>query len=266
MRQQLLNLLMAAVDMLMAVIPRPVPAESALRNCKIISHRGEFDNRTVMENTLPAFLNARAAGVWGIECDIRFTRDLVPVICHDVDTSRVFGRQIVLADVDFADLRAALPGIPTLEEVVAGFGGNTHLMLEVKEYSGERLEQQREILRGHLAALQPGLDFHILSLDPARFTLVDFLPATACLPVAETNVRRMSEVALARGYCGVSGHYLLLNERLHLRHARAGQVIGTGFPRSRNCLYRELNRGVEWVFSNDAVHLQGILDRHRQAT
>lgn len=266
MRQGLLNLLMAAVDLLMAVIPRPVPGESALRNCKIISHRGEFDNRTVMENTLPAFLNARAAGVWGIECDIRFTRDLVPVICHDPDTARVFGGRLVLAEIDFPDLRAAMPAIPTLEEVVAGFGGSTHLMLEVKEFSPARLEEQRAILRTHLAALQPGRDFHILSLDPERFTLVDFLPATACLPVAETNVRRMSEVALARGYCGVSGHYLLLDERLHRRHASAGQVIGTGFPRSRNCLYRELNRGVEWIFSNDAVHLQGIVDRHRQAT
>ena len=261
MKQQVLNLLMATVDAVMAVIPRPVPVASALRNCKIISHRGEFDNRSVMENTLPAFLNARAAGVWGIECDIRFTRDLVPVICHDADAARVFGSDIVLASTDFAALRTALPGIPTLEELIVEFGGNTHLMLEVKEFSPERLQEQREALAQSLATLQPVQDFHILSLDVERFTLVDFLPPKVFLPVAETNVSSMSEISLARGYRGLSGHYLLLTEKLRQRHTNAGQIIGTGFPRSRNCLFRELNRGIEWIFSNDATHLQEILNQ-----
>ncbi len=261
MRQQLLSLLMAAVDAAMAVIPRPVPDESALRNCKIISHRGEFDKHTVPENTLPAFLNARAAGVWGIECDIRFTRDGVPVICHDPDTGRVFDRSLVLAETDFAELRELLPQIPTLAELIDEFGGNTHLMLELKELLPRRQSQQRDRLRELLAALVPERDFHILSLDLAHFALVDFLPAGACLPVAETNVAVMSAASLARGYCGLSGHYLLLSESVRKRHAAAGQVVGTGFPRSRNCLYREINRGVEWVFTNDAVYLQGLLDR-----
>jgi glycerophosphoryl diester phosphodiesterase len=261
MKQQLLKLLMATVDAVMAAIPRPVPDESALRNCKIISHRGEFDNRKVMENTLPAFLNARAAGVWGIECDIRFTRDGVPVICHDADTARVFGRDILLANTDFVDLREALPAIPTLEELIAEFGGNTHLMLEVKEFSPEHLQDQRDTLAQSLAPLQAGEDFHILSLDAELFTLVNFLPPSTFLPVAETNVSSMSQLSLERGYRGLSGHYLLLTEKLHQRHANAGQIIATGFPRSRNCLYRELRRGIEWIFTNDAVYLQEVLNR-----
>ena len=260
MKQQLLRLLIATVDAVMAVIPRPMPDESALRKCKIISHRGEFDNRTVMENTLPAFLNARAAGVWGIECDVRFTQDLVPVICHDVDTTRVFGSEVVLANTDFADLRATLPGIPTLEEIITEFGGNTHLMLEVKEFSPERLQQQRDTLKQSLAPLQPGKDFHILSLDVERFTLVNFLPPDIYLPVAETNVKFMSETSLERSYCGLSGNYLLLTQKRLQRHVDAGQTISTGFPRSRYCLYRELNRDIEWIFTNDAVHLQQILN------
>ena len=92
------------------------------------------------------------------------------------------------------------------------------------------------------------------------FELVDFLPPAALFPVAETNVRAMSELSLERGYCGIGGHYLLLGERLRRRHAAFGQRLGTGFPASRNCLFREINRGIEWVFSNDAVELQGIID------
>jgi glycerophosphoryl diester phosphodiesterase len=79
------------------------------------------------------------------------------------------------------------------------------------------------------------------------------------MPVAETNVARLSEYALSQGCAGLGGHYLLLNRSLQRRHGAVGQRLGTGFPGSRNCLFRELNRGVEWIFSNNAAALQEIL-------
>jgi glycerophosphoryl diester phosphodiesterase len=243
----------------MAVLPRAAPDETTLRACKLISHRGEHDNLTVFENTLRAFDIARRAGVWGIECDLRWTRDLQPVICHDQSTGRVFGRDLRVASLTFDELRAALPEVPTLAEVVQAFGGQMHLMLEVKELDCERLVQQRAILQATLGDLRPGQDFHILALDPDLFRIASFAGASTMLPVAEFNVARLSALALERGYAGIAGHFLLLGEALRKRHAAAGQVIGTGFPRSRRCLYREAQRGVEWVFSNDAVYLQGLL-------
>ena len=51
-------------------------------------------------------------------------------------------------------------------------------------------------------------------------------------------------------------------DRLKARHAAQGQRLGTGFPASKNCLFRELNRGIEWVFTNNAVALQRIIDDH----
>ena len=265
MKERLQNLAMALVDQVMAVIPRPLPDEAALRNCKIISHRGEHDNRTVMENTLMAFDNARTVGVWGLECDIRWTSDDVPVICHDASTSRVFGVDIEIASVSFEQLRDALPDVPALEEVVNRFGGNTHLMLELKSFDGDRLERQRTALADVLKVLTPEEDYHFLALDPALFTLADFVAPSALLPVAQTNVRALSEISLQRSYCGLCGHYLLLGTELQHKHEAAGQRVGTGFPRSRNCLYRELGRGIEWIFSNDAVYLQGLLNELRAA-
>ena len=259
MREGLQNLAMAIVDLVMAVVPRRLPDESVLRNCKIISHRGEHDNRTVLENTLTAFANARAAGVWGIECDIRFTADDVPVICHDPDTRRVFGRELVVAEMDFTSLRKALPEIPTLAEVVTQFGGQAHLMLELKSLERDRLPQHQEALRRELATLEPVRDYHILSLQEDLFPLADFAGPEAMLPVAQTNTRAFSELALERGYSGLAGHYLMVNSALQARHQAAGQRVGTGFPRSRRCLYRELNRGVDWIFTNDAVYLQSLL-------
>ncbi len=260
MKDRLQQLAMSSVDRLMAALPRSQPTREALLACKLISHRGEHDNCTVLENTLRAYEIARDAGVWGIEFDVRWTADLVPVICHDRDTVRVFDEPETIAEIAFGELRKRLPRIPTLAEVIAEFGGNTHLMIELKAEPFTSSGRQRQILREQLAGLEPCRDFHILALDPLVFELVDFLPPETLFPVAETNVHAMSELSLEHGYGGIGGHYLLLGEKLRRRHAASGQRLGTGFPSSRNCLFREINRGIEWVFSNDAVALQGILD------
>jgi len=248
-------------DTVMAAIPRRPSPLPALRRCKLVSHRGEHDNRRVFENTLPAFHQARDHGVWGIECDIRWSADLVPLILHDADARRVFGSALSPARERFAGLRAQLPQIPTLAELLAEFGGRTHLMLELKAEHFPHPARQRQILREQLAGLEPGRDYHLLALDPDLFSLAPFVPPACCLPVSQLSVARLSDTAVEAGYGGLLGHFLLLNERLRRRHARAGQHIGTGFVTSRNCLMRELNRGVEWIFSNEAMKLQLMVDQ-----
>ena len=78
--------------------------------------------------------------------------------------------------------------------------------------------------------------------------LIECVPDHAKMPVAELNVGKLSEIALEKNYAGVLGHYFLLNGRLVQKHLEAGQKVGTGYPDSRNCMSRELNRGVNWLF------------------
>jgi glycerophosphoryl diester phosphodiesterase len=255
---------MEAVDLYAAAIPRRLPDQNALDQCKIISHRGENDNRQIFENTLPAFEAARAAGVWAIECDIRWTRDLVPIIHHDPGCERLFRDPARIAGLEFAELRERFPLIPSLQEVITEYGGNTHLMLEIKAEHYPAPERQKAVLQATLSSLVPGKDYHILLLDPALSARVDFLPTSVCYLVAELNVARLSRYALENGFGGLTGHYLMLNRNVQKRHLAAGQRIGTGFIHSRNALFRELNRGVEWIFSNRAVKLQGILEASRR--
>jgi len=262
MREWLQKAAMKATDWLMAGIPRAVPNQLALRNCKIISHRGEHDNISIIENTLPAFEKARANGLWGIECDIRWTADLVPVISHDPCGKRLFGNPTPLAAMSLAEVRAQLPQIPSLAELVAEFGGNIHLMLELKAERIVQPARQKRILQEQLSTLVAGHDYHFLALDPELFEQVDFVPRKCCLPVSELNASRMSRASLELKFGGLTGHYLLLTNGLKQRHSLAGQRIGTGFISSKNCLFRELNRGIEWIFSNDAVKIQKIRDGH----
>ncbi len=262
MRARLQAGLMAAIDQISAALPRRVPDQATLRKCKIISHRGENNNRNVLENTLEAFAIARQAGVWGIECDIRWSADLVPLIHHDPHCGRLFGDPVALDTLSFAQIRERFPLIPSLQELVAEFGGNTHLMLEIKAEPYRDPARQKAILQDTLAELEPCTDYHFLLLDPQLAQYANFQPPQTCFLVAELNVKRLSRICLQQNFGGLTGHYLLLNQALQRRHMQAGQRIGTGFIHSRNALFRELNRGVEWIFSNRAVHIQGIVDSY----
>jgi len=245
-------------DIWFLLIPRRRPSRQALQDCKIISHRGEHDNRQVKENTLAAFARVAEAGGWGIEFDVRWTRDLQPVVIHDSSTARVFGIDLEVASVDLRELQQQVPEIPTLEEVVARFGGNTHLMVELKCDELGAVADRAARLEAIFATLTAAEDYHFLALQFDLFKLVEFDGGKACLPVAELNLDNFSHDALTRELGGVCGQYLLLNQGLIRRHHREGQKLGTGFIESRFCLYRELNRGVDWVFTNHALKLEAI--------
>lgn len=251
---------MRVADSYFALIPRPMPSLQQFQRCKIVSHRGEHNNSTVKENTLAAFDAALAGGVWGIECDIRWTADLHPVVSHDEDCRRIFNKNIRIADVTLEALRTAVPELPTLEEIVQRYGKKMHLMLEIKEEVYPQADRQSQHLKRALAVIQPVEDYHFLALDLALFARVDFSPKESFLPVAELNHKEFSAKALAAGYAGLSGHYLLLGDAIATAHSNAEQKMGTGFIASRYALYRELNRDVEWIFSNNAVRIKAVRD------
>ncbi|MBV1884930.1 MAG: glycerophosphodiester phosphodiesterase [Gammaproteobacteria bacterium] len=253
--------MMEAVDLYYGLRPQPIPDQAALDRCKIVSHRGEHDNRRVLENTFAAFDPLIEHRVWGLECDVRWTKDLVPVVFHDADLQRLMGRKQRLQEITAAQLRKDFPEIPFLEELLQRYEAKVHYMVELKEEFYPRPDYQSQVLESLFAGLQPKQDFHFISLRPELFKHVNFVPGDALLNVAEANAAEMSEHALVEALGGVTGHFLLLNQQMHLNHIQRGQSLGTGFIKSKACLFRELNRDVEWIFSNHALKLQKIINQ-----
>jgi glycerophosphoryl diester phosphodiesterase len=68
-------------------------------------------------------------------------------------------------------------------------------------------------------------------------------------------------LAIAQNYSGFAGHYVLLTKSRLKKHKELKQKMATGYVNSKNCLFRELNRNVEWIFSDNASELQGIVNR-----
>jgi glycerophosphoryl diester phosphodiesterase len=225
---------------------------------KTVAHRGAWDLINYSENTMKAFERARDLGAWGIELDIRFTRDNVPFVQHDPDLRRCYGRPEELCEFKATDLRKAAPAMPMLEEVLAL--QNLHFMLEVKT---ALTPDQIIILNRHLAKLKPIENYHLLTLNPELVRESPALPLPAWILVGEVNLKTLTKISLERGLGGVAGHYLLLTgsliEQLHEREQKAG----SGFLPTKNLFNREWNRGVDWVFTN---HLGALVAKNTLRT
>ncbi len=132
-------------------------------------------------------------------------------------------------------------------------------MLELKQDNTGLSKVRSDALKSILADLKPVDQYHLLSLTPDLLSQVDFAPPQTLLPVAETKVRRLSHLAVKNNWAGIAGHFLLINQGLGDLHKSAGQKVGTGFIASKACLHREINRDVDWVFSNHASKIQAII-------
>lgn len=92
-------------------------------------HRGDI--RVATENTVPALLAAVGLpGCDGVEFDVRLSADGVPVLLHDEDLARVFGRP-ERVDALTADALEAI-GVPSLADVLAALPHRAFLDVELK--------------------------------------------------------------------------------------------------------------------------------------
>lgn len=243
--------------------PRPTPRQ--LLECRVISHRGERDDRTVFENTVAAFEPLRGSGVFGIEFDVRWTKDQVPVVFHDPDLRRLFGDAARLDALTWDQLHRRRPEIPDLHGFVRRYVDEFHLMVELKaDTHGDPATQNRRLGE----ALAPALErarVHVLSLHPPLLDRLPAIPPARTLGVARLNAEAISREALARGRAGMACHFAALRARHITRHRGAAQIVGTGFPASGEVLFHEAARGVTHVFTNHALRLERARRERLQA-
>lgn len=244
------------IDTGFALIPRFKPSVELAQFARLIAHRGAHDNHHgIIENTLTAFRLAEQAGCWGLELDVHATADNILVVNHDSTLQRLWGHNRAIADLHFADLRALVPEVPTLAEVVMEFGRRMHLFIELKAPF-----QNEEALVQILHNLTAGKDYHLLILDAAIFQTLSSFPKYALLLVAvHNNVREFGHLSVKEQYGGLLGHYLLLTNHIVSCLGAANQLAGVGFVDSKYSLYRELNRGISLIFTNNALAVSSYL-------
>lgn len=122
------------------------------------AHRGLHDSEHA-ENSLSAFRRAVESG-YGIELDVRLSKDGVLVVFHDDTLERVADEEGRVIDYT-ADELAAMhlcgteEGIPTLEQVLKLVNGRVPLLIEIKEGASDSSVSlaTAEMLKGYSGPL-----------------------------------------------------------------------------------------------------------------
>ncbi len=161
----LLLLLLLALLWLFLILPRMGEGADVRLLQTDYAHRGLHGNGSP-ENSLSAFARAIRAG-YGIELDVRLSRDGVIVVSHDDDLSRTCGVRAKISELRLEQIKRIRfknsdEQIPTLKEVLSLVGGRVPLMIEVK---GERADPR---LLSPLADMLDGYmgPFSVISFSP----------------------------------------------------------------------------------------------------
>ena len=130
----------AAIVVLYMLAARPSCrhlAREAKREVRYYAHRGLYDNNSdAPENSLRAFALAAEAG-YGIELDVRLTKDGIPVVFHDPKLDRMCGCQgsieeLCAEQTDALRLLGTEQKVPRLQEVLSLVAGRVPLLVEYK--------------------------------------------------------------------------------------------------------------------------------------
>lgn len=106
------------------------------------AHRGLFDNKNkAPENSIAAFKLARDNG-YGIELDVRLTKDKIPVVFHDATLKRVCNINKRVCDLNYDEVKGinlfdSNEVIPLLIDVLNIIGGNVPIIVELKPKKNE---------------------------------------------------------------------------------------------------------------------------------
>ncbi len=157
------------------------------------------------ENTVEAFVAAGALGADGVELDVHRTADGALVVHHDADARGVG----VLAERTEAEIGAARPEIPTLEEALDACTGML-VNIEVKNLPGDADYDRGEGVAGAVVELvarrRPGDDVLVSSFNLASIDRVRELDAsipTAFLTLVGMDPVDGVDIAHAHGHGAV---------------------------------------------------------------
>jgi len=186
-------------------LSREIRRNSRFADC-VVAHRGfhyasaipllSDETRRPLENTLPAYERAWAAGVKHCECDVALTKDGEVILCHDDDLKRLAlspGKSsknvkdcLFEAELEFFPLKDG-SRVPRLVEVLSAakrVGGGSKLVIEIKGDDRECARKVADILSsdlGEFVAIVMGFSLVSVSefakLNPRRGKILSMLLA-----------------------------------------------------------------------------------------
>lgn len=223
----------------------------------VLAHRGASATHT--ENTLDAFVAARAQGADGIELDVRRTADGVLVVHHDalVEDGRAIG------ETNQADLPDYIPTLTEALDVSEGLCMN----IEIKNLPGDPDHVLAPLLVDDLVAMLTQRDladstlissFHIDSVDQVRAQAPDL--RTGWLVLEGGAVGSMVERAAAHGHQAINPHASLVDRGFVERSHAAGLQVMVWTVDNLDRAQELIDLGVDGIITNTPEPVRALVD------
>ncbi|MBT3232483.1 MAG: glycerophosphodiester phosphodiesterase [Calditrichaeota bacterium] len=228
----------------------------------IVAHRGGLFNRP--ENTLAAFDYCLEHQITWVECDIRLSKDEVPVLIHDDRLEMPHGNMRSVRDMTFKELSSIDVGggehIPTLKMFLERFRDNLRFVIEFKELDGTRRViklikklgvEDRVILQSFIPdVLQIAKD---TAPEIPRGFLVDRIAARLAGQRSVINAATLLKCHY------FMPHHLLLNSKLtSAAHDEGLKVLPWTVNRDED-VARMLELGVDGIITDRPKHFQKVI-------
>ena len=238
----------------------PAPNPSA----KIIAHKG-YHPGNVPENSIEALRMAQELGVYGSEFDVWMTSDSKVVVYHD-KTLTVNGVSKKVYECTYAELKAAVEnnGAPlaTLEEFLEQGKKcpSVKLICEVKYHDdGDRTVAAAEACHALVSAAGMNSQIEYISVNAAALKRLAVLSPGVMLQDVNSDYPMDRATAVAAGIKGINYDYRKITDAQIADAHEKGMVVGTWTVDTEADMRTMINRGVDFITTNEPVLLQQVL-------
>jgi glycerophosphoryl diester phosphodiesterase len=216
-----------------------------MQNVTAVAHRG--DPYRLRENTIASLRSALDLGADAVECDVRLTRDGVPVLLHDATLKRLWAHDRPLASLSAAEVRGLTAGaVPTLGEALAATEGS-RVMLDLpgtREVGAARriVDAVREAGAADRVYYCAGADamLAVRAADPSAEIALTCTSLAPPRPVLLAAVRPR----------WLNYRFSLVDRDLAARVHRGGHLLSVWTPDTRRSLRRLIGLGVDSITTN----------------
>lgn len=246
----------------------------------IIAHRGA--SAFAPENTLAAFQKAIDDGADGIEFDVRFAKDRVPVVIHDAKLKRLGRREGHVSDYTSSELQTldvgswfneknpsksngkfSLETVPTLErllEFLSGYKGLLYIEMKCREEATDALAEavcqtirQSDLLRQIIVK-----SFNLAAVRQVKRLLPEVRTAALFAPKILNVLQKKKRLLKKAQECEadeISIHFSLTTAKFVRRAAKKNLPVTIWTVDNRVWVKRAVNLGINAIITNNPARL-----------